>query len=91
MELSPTGCLLLSGRCRAARRAFDKCEEQRRLGDVAEVFIPGIFKRRYAPDPAFGVPYITGGDVFNLAPVSDRHTPLPFAEQYQLVVTKGRS
>jgi type I restriction enzyme S subunit len=79
-----------SERCMAARRAFEgAADEQRRLVDVADVFIPGIFKRRYAPDPNFGIPYITGGDVFNLAPESDRYLMTLVAERYQLVVSKG--
>jgi type I restriction enzyme, S subunit len=80
-----------SARCEAARRAFDNANvpEQRRLGEVSEVFIPGIFKRRYADDPSFGVPYITGGDVFQLAPTSDRYLMSRVAEENGLRVRKG--
>jgi type I restriction enzyme, S subunit len=80
-----------SPECEAARRAFDGADvpEHRRLGDIAEVFIPGIFKRRYADDPAFGVPYITGGDVFQLAPTSDRFLMSRVANENLLVIKKG--
>ena len=78
-------------RCQAARRAFDAATvpEHRTLGEVAQVFIPGIFKRRYADDPAFGVPYITGADVFQLAPTSDRFLMDRVAQDNQLVIKKG--
>jgi len=78
-------------KCEAARRAFDGATvpEHRTLGEVAQVFIPGIFKRRYADDPAFGVPYITGGDVFQLAPTSDRFLMDRVAQDNQLVIKKG--
>lgn len=78
-------------KCEAARRAFDGANvpEHRRLGDVAEVFIPGIFKRRYADDPTFGVPYITGGDVFQLAPTSDRFLMSRVAQDNELAIKKG--
>lgn len=80
-----------SPRCVAARRAFDTAAvpEHRALGDVADVFIPGIFKRRYADDSSFGVPYITGGDVFQLAPTSERFLISRVATENRLVVTKG--
>ena len=51
-----------------ARAAFDHGGGNQLLGKVAEVFIPGIFKRLYASDPQFGSPYITGGDVFEFGP-----------------------
>ncbi len=80
-----------SDRCEGARLAFDTAEvkHHHRLGDVAEVFIPGIFKRRYADDPQFGVPYITGGDVFQLAPKSEQYLMRRVADQNRLRVEKG--
>lgn len=80
-----------SQKCEAAQQAFDRAKvpQHRILGDVAEVFIPGIFKRRYADDPAFGVPYITGGDVFQLAPTSDRFLMSRVARDNQLLIGKG--
>ncbi|GAB2936984.1 restriction endonuclease subunit S [Micromonospora polyrhachis] len=79
-----------SAPCIAARRAFDGAAvaEHRKLGDVARVFIPGIFKRRYA-DPEYGIPYLTGNDVFQLAPTSDRYLMRSVAEQFDLVVSQG--
>lgn len=80
-----------SARCSAARKAFDgaRNSEPRRLGAIADIFIPGIFKRRYADDPRFGVPYITGADVFQLAPTSSQYLQRRVAEEYGLVVRKG--
>jgi type I restriction enzyme S subunit len=72
-----------------ARRAFDSAQATATLGDVAEVFIPGIFKRQYASDPAFGVPYITGADVFQLAPTTDRYLLKRIASDVGLVLQKG--
>ncbi|WP_334032913.1 methylation-associated defense system restriction endonuclease subunit S MAD5 [Burkholderia gladioli] len=78
-----------SARNAESRRAFDSAGGNRALGDVAEVFIPGIFKRLYASDPQFGSPYITGGDVFELAPVSDKFLMKRVAAEYGLLLKKG--
>lgn len=80
-----------SPRCIFARQAFDRARncEPRRLHTVAEVFIPGIFKRLYADDPRFGVPYITGADVFQIAPTSEQYLQRRVAEVNALVVKKG--
>ena len=80
-----------SSRCVWARQAFDRATncEPRRLHTVADVFIPGIFKRLYADDPRFGVPYITGGDVFQIAPTSDQYLQRRVAETYGLVIKRG--
>lgn len=72
-----------------SRAAFDAAGMNRPLGDVAEVFIPGIFKRLYASDPQFGSPYITGGDVFELAPTSDKYLMKRVAAEYRLLLRKG--
>ncbi|MFE3001411.1 restriction endonuclease subunit S [Nocardia sp. NPDC059246] len=79
-----------SERCMMARRAFDDADvdDHCTLGEVAEVFIPGIFKRRYADDPEFGYPYITGGDVFQISPTSDQYLLRPIADKYRLRVSK---
>lgn len=79
-----------SAPCVAARRAFDEAAtvSHRRLAEVAKVFIPGIFKRRYA-DPEYGFPYITGSDVFQVAPTSERYVLRSVADQYGLTVSKG--
>ncbi|MDI9406286.1 MAG: restriction endonuclease subunit S [Chitinophagaceae bacterium] len=80
-----------SPKCSGARKSFDTASncEHRLLGEVAEVFIPGIFKRRYADDPSFGVPYITGGDVFQLAALSDRYLMKRVAAENALQVKQG--
>lgn len=72
-----------------ARRAFDSAGPSAMVGEVAEVFIPGIFKRRYASDPSFGVPYITGADVFRLVPATDQYLLKHLAEDLGLVLRKG--
>jgi type I restriction enzyme S subunit len=76
---------------RDAREALDRaeCKQLIPLGKVAEVFIPGIFKRLYADDPTYGYAYITGSDVFQLAPTSDKYLLKQVAEGYRLVLRKG--
>lgn len=78
-----------SARNAESRRAFDAAGGNLALGNVAEVFIPGIFKRLYASDPRFGSPYITGGDVFELAPTSDKFLMKRVAAEYGLLLKKG--
>lgn len=80
-----------SAKCLAARRAFDEARdcEVAPLGEYAEVFIPGIFKRLYSDAPEFGHPYITGADVFQIAPTSERYLLKRVAEEYRLLVKKG--
>ena len=72
-----------------SRAAFDRLTVNRQLGEVAEVFIPGIFKRLYASDPQYGSPYITGGDVFELAPTSDKFLMTRVAAEYRLLLKQG--
>ncbi len=72
-----------------ARKVFDRATKNRLLGDVAEVFVPGIFKRLYASDPKFGSPYITGGDVFELSPTSEKYLMRRVAAEYRLRLKKG--
>jgi len=79
-----------SRECLSARRAFDSAKTPKaRLGDVARVFIPGIFKRKYVDDPKFGHPYVTGGDVFQIRTDSTSYLMRQVAEKYELVVTKN--
>jgi len=61
----------------------------KRLGEVAKVFIPGIFKRQYADDPEFGYPYVTGADVFTITPSSNQYLLKSVAEENELVLTNG--
>lgn len=72
-----------------ARRAFDSAKPTATVGEVADVFIPGIFKRQYASDPTFGVPYITGADVFRLAATTDQYLLKHIADEVGLVLRKG--
>jgi type I restriction enzyme S subunit len=78
-----------SARCVAARDAFDRAttDTHLRLADVATVFIPGIFKRRYG-DYEYGYPYITGSDVFQIVPESGRYLLRSIADRYRLVVSR---
>ncbi|CAD5370101.1 Restriction endonuclease subunit S [Rubrivivax sp. A210] len=78
-----------SSRNAESRAAFDGVAVSRMLSGVAEVFIPGIFKRLYASDPQFGSPYITGGDVFELAPTSEKYLMKRLAAEYRLLLRKG--
>ena len=75
--------------CVAARNAFDRVRNQKSLGEVASVFIPGIFKRQYSNDPDFGYPYITGADVFCIKPASDQNLLKSIAEGYRLLLKEG--
>lgn len=59
------------------------------LLEAAEVWIPNIFKRRYAPDKSFGYPYLTGGDVFTLMPEFKNYLLRPVAENGRLLLKKG--
>jgi type I restriction enzyme S subunit len=80
-----------SEECQVARHAFDTAvvDKHVELGEVAAVFIPGIFKRRYADNPAYGRPYITGGDVFQLNPASEQFLMTRIVEDYGLAVRAG--
>lgn len=78
-----------SARNAESRAAFDGVAANRPLGEVTEVFIPGIFKRLYASDPQYGSPYITGGDVFELAPSSERYLVKKVAAEYRLLLRQG--
>jgi len=78
--------------CAEARAAFDaasKLGTSKTLGEVAEVFIPTIFKRLYAPDPAQGIPYITGADVFCIQPKTDLYLMRSVAQDNRLVLENG--
>lgn len=77
--------------CRRARHRFDtaSASESRLLGTVADVFIPGIFRRRYAEDPSYGCPYLTGASVFHLAPSSDKYLMTKVVTENRLKVRSG--
>lgn len=61
----------------------------RKLKDVATVFIPNIFKRQYSIEANFGIPYITGADVFKISPSSDRYLMHSVVEKNRLKLEKG--
>lgn len=78
--------------CLEARAAFDAVGrrwESKSLGQVAEVFIPTIFKRLYADDPAQGVSYITGADVFCIRPTSTQYLMCRVVLENRLVLQSG--
>lgn len=75
--------------CVEARAAFDDAGRNRSIGEVADVFIPGIFKRQYSSDSEFGYPYITGADVFCIKPTSEQTLMKSVAEGYRLVLEEG--
>lgn len=78
--------------CAEARAAFDAASrrwQSKSLGAVAEVFIPTIFKRLYADDPAQGYPYITGADVFCIKPSSSQYLMRSVARENRLLLENG--
>ena len=87
---SRTDAFYYSNANKDARAAWNGASSPlRSLDSVAEVFIPGIFKRKYADDPTYGHPYITGADIFQLAPTSERYLMKKVAAQYDLVIREG--
>ena len=78
--------------CAEARAALDEAGrrwQSKSLGEVAGVFIPTIFKRLYASDPAHGYPYITGADVFCIKPTSTQYLMNVVAREHCLVLRNG--
>jgi type I restriction enzyme S subunit len=78
--------------CKEARTAFDTAAQRwqsKSLGEIAEVFIPTIFKRLYADDPEHGFPYITGADVFCIRPTSTQYLMRKVALENHLVLENG--
>jgi type I restriction enzyme S subunit len=78
--------------CVEARAAFDDAgrrSQSKALSEVAEVFIPTIFKRQYASDPEHGYPYITGADVFCINPTSTQYLMRSVAHRHRLVLRNG--
>lgn len=75
-----------------ARNAFDKAGRRfgaENIGDIADVWIPNIFKRRYVDDPAFGCPYFTGKEIYELSPATDLYLKRQVAEEYRLLLSAG--
>lgn len=72
------------------REAFDDFQGNTvEIDEVADVFIPGIFKRLYATDPEFGVPYVTGNNVFQASPTADTYLMKKVVEENNLILKKG--
>jgi type I restriction enzyme S subunit len=75
-----------------ARVVFDdagRAYGEAHLGDVAEVWIPTIFKRQYVDDPTYGFPYFTGKEMYELLPTTDRYLKRDVAETHRLLLETG--
>lgn len=75
-----------------AREAFDKAGNEHGraiLGDVADVWIPNIFKREYVSDPDYGCPYFTGQDIYELAPSTNLYLKRDIALNNRLTLSTG--
>jgi type I restriction enzyme S subunit len=66
-DLSRLDAAFYSPKCRLAYELLvASAPETRLLSDLAEVFTPGIFKRRYAGSSEYGYPYFSGTELFQL-------------------------
>ena len=66
-ELSRFDAAFHSPTCRiASAQLAAAAPESRLLSDLARVFTPGIFKRRYVDNPEYGYPYFSGTELFQL-------------------------
>ncbi len=66
-ELSRFDAAFHSPTCRmASAQLAAAAPESRLLSDLARVFTPGIFKRRYVDIPEYGYPYFSGTELFQL-------------------------
>jgi type I restriction enzyme S subunit len=76
---------------REAEQAFCSARNasRTRLGDLAEVFIPGFFKRLFVDDPKYGYPYLKGAEVYDLQPQFERYLAKKVADDNRLVVQDG--
>ncbi|HBO3041392.1 methylation-associated defense system restriction endonuclease subunit S MAD5 [Pseudomonas aeruginosa] len=75
-----------------ARIAFDRAGSEHgvaKLGDVAEVWIPTIFKRQYVDDPRYGCPYFTGKEIYELLPATELYLKRDVAESNRLLLATG--
>jgi type I restriction enzyme S subunit len=64
----------------------------KKLSDIEvtkEVFIPDIFKRMYVDNPAYGYPYLSGAEVYRLAPTSERYLSKKVPNIKELVLHDG--
>lgn len=77
-----------------AVKEFGKAPARQRaaLGDpnvTKDVYIPNIFKRIYADNPASGYPYLSGAEVYRLAPTSERYLSKSVPNVQELVLHDG--
>lgn len=75
-----------------ARDSFDKAGMEYGsacLGDVADVWIPNIFKRVYVEDPKYGCPYFTGKEIYEISPSSELYLKKEVAEKHRLLLSRG--
>lgn len=76
----------------AARKTFDLAGAKygcANIGEVAEAWIPNIFKRQYVDDPAYGYPYYTGKEIYELSPSTDQYLRKDVAVDNRLLLSKG--
>lgn len=76
----------------AARKTFDLAGAKygcANIGDVAEAWIPNIFKRQYVDDPAYGYPYYTGKEIYELSQSTDQYLRKDVAVNNRLLLSKG--
>lgn len=75
-----------------AYKEFSSCPADKLvcLGDITtDLYIPNIFKRVYAEDPRFGYAYLTGADIYVLAPTSERYLSKKVPDIEKLVLRDG--
>lgn len=75
-----------------ARQAFNRAGDlfgNENLGDIADVWIPNIFKRLYAEDPNYGCPYFTGKEIYELFPSTHLFLKREVAQNYRLILSAG--
>jgi type I restriction enzyme S subunit len=75
-----------------ARAAFDAAGDRvgkTCVGEIAEAYIPDIFKRLYADDPNFGYPYFTGKEIYEIDPTTALYLKKDIAELNRLLIKRG--
>jgi type I restriction enzyme S subunit len=75
-----------------SRNAFDYAGDKHgklKLGDVADVWIPNIFKREYVEDSRYGCPYFTGKEIYELLPSTDLNLKQDVARRNRLILSTG--
>lgn len=75
-----------------SRAAFDSAGQENGeayLGDVADIWIPTIFKRQYVDNPIYGFPYFTGKEIYELLPKTNLYLKKSVAETHRLLLEAG--